>query len=262
MDEPELETETETETEIPELFDEHTTEDFAELPVSDEPEIVAEFSSTQEQPTIFDTPAASAEPEEHHLTSTVCDTCLELNLTTKSCILCERCEQAFCLHYASMVDARYCVNCLSDISMTKQVITKEYVHRDSERNVTTVYRRRARQVKINGMDWLFAQRQINDMSDMELDLKVEYHRNILSLLISEQEDRRNAKMHRYAGIKAVPTPATTNVTNTSTTTTTTKKVRTVSKTKQQEQLAALLKTITAKGTSIADIAAMLKKGVK
>jgi transposase len=34
----------------------------------------------------------------------------------------------------------------------------------------------------------------------------------------------------------------------------------VSKTKQQEQLAALLKSITAKGTSIDQIAAMLKKG--
>jgi hypothetical protein len=234
----------EAEAEAPSVYDE-------ELPISGEPQPIAQIIDV-------DTPS----PIEHHLTSTVCDVCLELNLTTKSCICCERCEQAFCLHFASMVDARYCVNCLSDISMTKQVITKEYVHHDGEHNITTVYRRRAREVKINGMDWLFAQRQITDMSDMELDLKIEYHRNILSLLISEQENRRNAKMHRYAGIKAIPTPNTTTVSSSTTTTTTTKKVRTVSKTKQQEQLAALLKSITAKGTSIADLAAMLKKGGK
>jgi hypothetical protein len=235
--------ETTEEVETPSLYDE-------ELPISAEPQTVEAAAQTE---------AAPPEPQEHHLTSTVCDVCLELNLTTKSCICCERCEQAFCLHFASMVDARYCVNCLSDISMTKQVITKEYVHHDSEHNVTTTYRRRAREVKINGMDWLFAQRQLTDMSDMEVDLKIEYHRNLLSLLISEQENRRNVKMHRYAGIKAVPTPATTTVSSTSTTTTTTKKTRTVSKTKQQEQLAALLKSITAKGTSIADIAALLKQ---
>jgi hypothetical protein len=150
---------------------------------------------------------------------------------------------------------------MSDISVTKQIITKEYCHRDDERGVTSIYRRRAREVKIAGLDWLFAQRRITDLSDMELDLAIEYHRNILSLMISEQESRRNVKMHRYAGVKvSIPTPSTTTVSNTSTTTTTTKKTRVVSKTKQQEQLAALLKSITAKGTSIDQIAAMLKKG--
>jgi hypothetical protein len=228
------------------LYDEETA-------ISDAPELIAEIPvpQSENQDSLAET----------HLTSTVCDVCLELNLTTHSCIKCQRCEQAFCFHFASAVDAVYCVNCMSDISVTKQIITKEYTHRDDERGVTSICRRRAREVKIAGLDWLFAQRRITDLSDMELDLAVEYHRNILSLMISEQESRRNVKMHRYAGVKvSIPTPATTTVSNTSTTTTTTKKTRVVSKTKQQEQLAALLKSITAKGTSIDQIAAMLKKG--
>jgi hypothetical protein len=231
-----------------------------EYAISDAPELIAEIP-VPPQSASTTTIADPDIPVESHLTSTVCDVCLELNLTTHSCIKCQRCEQAFCLHFASAVDAVYCVNCMSDISVTKQIITKEYVHRDDERGVTSIYRRRAREVKIAGLDWLFAQRRITDLSDMELDLAIEYHRNILSLMISEQESRRNVKMHRYAGVKvSIPTPATTTVSNTSTTTTTTKKTRVVSKTKQQEQLAALLKSITAKGTSIDQIAAMLKKG--
>ena len=169
-----------------------------------------------------------------------------------------RCEQAFCFHFASSIDAQYCVNCMSNISVTKQVITKEYVHRDEERQVTSIYRRRAREVQIKGLDWLFAQRRIPDQSDVELDLTIEYHRNILQLLLTEQEQRRNAKMHRYAGVRVVPVPSgqpkagdPTKVS--STTTTTVKKTRTVSKNKAAEQAAAVLNSLLAGGMSIDDI---------
>lgn len=243
----------------------YTTEEEAsiydeEFPISDEPELITEIPSASFIPQDLIIPSLADEnTESPHLTSTVCDVCLELNLTTHSVIKCERCEQAFCFHFASNIDARYCVNCMSDMSMTKQVITKEYVHRDSERGITSIYRRRAREVKISGLDWLFAQRKISELSDTELDLTIEYHRNILSLMITEQEARRNAKMHRYAGIKvSIPTPSTTTVSDT--TTTTTKKTRTVSKTKQQEQLAAMLKSMLAGGTTPDQILAKLRGG--
>jgi hypothetical protein len=224
-----------------------------EFPVSSEPEIIATLP--------LDTPLA-AEPEDTtpHLTSTVCDVCLELNLTTKAQVICcERCEQAFCFHYASSVDTRYCVNCLSDISVTKQVISKEYVHRDEENKVTSVYRRKAREVKIGGCSWLFAQRKIAEISDVELDLTIEYHRNILMLQIDEQERRRNAKMHRYANTPyKIPTPSTTTVSNS--TTTTVKKTKTVSKDKAAEQLAAILGAMAASGKKfdMNAVAAVLK----
>lgn len=214
-----------------------------EFPVSAEPELVAEFSADVKIP----------EPEDPtpHLTSTVCDVCLELNLTHKDQIItCSHCEQAFCFHYASSVDAQYCVNCMSDINVQKNTISKEYIHRDEQGGVTSVYRRKAREVKIGGLSWLFAQRKITELSDVELDMAIEYHRNILSLMISEQEQRRNTKMHRYAGIKAIPTPTTTKVSDD--TTTSVRKTRTISKTKAEEQLAAVMK---AKGV---DMAALLK----
>jgi hypothetical protein len=119
------------------------------------------------------------------------------------------------------------------------------------------YRRRAREIQISGLDWLFAQRKIVELSDLELDLSIEYHRNILSLMCTEQEQRRTAKMHRYAGVKIHLAPSVTDVNHT--TTTTVKKTRTVSKTKAQEQIAALLKNMAAKGMTMDKIAAMLRK---
>jgi hypothetical protein len=236
----------ETETEEDSIYE-------TELPISAEPELVAEIPSAElpEEPAPTET--------EHHLTSCVCDVCLELNLTQKSAIACIRCEQAFCFHFASNIDARYCVNCMSDMSVTKSTISKEYIHRNEAEQITSVYRRRAREVKISGLDWLFAQRKIVDLADTELDLTIEYHRNILSLLITEQESRRNAKMHRYAGVNVkIANPSTTTISDTTTTSTTTKKSRTVSKTKQNEQLAAILQSVLAKGKSMEQILAALK----
>jgi mRNA-degrading endonuclease toxin of MazEF toxin-antitoxin module len=140
--------------------------------------------------------------------------------------------------------------------VAKSVITKTYKHKNAE-GQTVFYRRRAREIQISGLDWLFAQRKIVELSDLELDLSIEYHRNILSLMCTEQEQRRTAKMHRYAGVKIHLTPSTTGVNQT--TTTTVKKTRTVSKTKAQEQIAALLKNMAAKGMTMDKIAAMLKK---
>jgi hypothetical protein len=219
---------------------------------TDEPEEI-----TAEEASHTDIPAEPTEIEESHLTVTVCDCCLELNLThPTSVIRCARCGQAFCFHFASTIDAQYCVNCLSDIAVAKSVITKTYEHKNAE-GQTVFYRRRAREIQISGLDWLFAQRKIIELSDLELDLSIEYHRNILSLMCTEQEQRRTAKMHRYAGMKIHLTPSTTGVNHT--TTTTVKKTRTVSKTKAQEQIAALLKNMAAKGMTMDKIAALLKK---
>jgi hypothetical protein len=244
-----------------ELFPADESEDSAlEEPVqevffapTDEPEEIS-----AEEAIATDIPLEATPVEEAHLTSTVCDVCLELNLTTKTCICCARCGQAFCLHFASSVDAQYCVNCLSDISMSKSTITKTYKHKNDETGTTTFYRRKAREIKIDGLDWLFSQRKIVELSDMELDLSIEYHRNILSLMIAEQERKRTEYMHRYAGVKIhIPMPATTTVHDS--TTTTVKKTRTVSKNKQQEQLAAMLKQMQAKGLGLNDIMKLIKK---
>jgi hypothetical protein len=263
-------TEDETVTDIEEFEDESAEDEEAQklhnecFSVSADPEVIATVPFGEEEKLGIPLPSLVPDPADEvpHLTSTVCDVCLELNLTHPAQIIrCERCEQAFCYHYASNIDARYCVNCMSDISVTKQVISKEYVHRDEQEHITSVYRRRAREVKIEGLSWLFAQRKIAELSDVELDMSIEYHRNILSLMIDEQERRRNAKMHRYAGVKTQYLNTTTGANVTNTTTTTVKKTRTVSKNKAEEQLNALIGAIAkSKGLDANAIAAILKGG--
>lgn len=238
-----------------------------------ETEAEAEFEESEE----LEEPLLTAEPEEiapadilpgevivpeddgpkGHLTELVCDCCLELNLVTKSVIKCPNCEQAFCLHFASTIDAQYCVNCMSDMSVTKQIITKTYEHRNAETGETKFYRRNARSIKIEGLDWLFSQRKIYELNDEELDLSIEYHRNIMQLMLMEQEQRRVEKLHRYANVVIKAPPSAAKVTNT--TVTTTKKTRTVTKDKAAEQLQALMRSMLAKGLTPAQIQAMFKK---
>jgi hypothetical protein len=238
--------------EIPDLEEEAIfgtpIEEEEPLVPTDEPEEI-----TLEEAASTDIPLPT-EPEEPHLTATVCDCCLELNLTHPTSVVnCERCGQAFCFHFASTVDAQYCVNCLSDISVQSSIITKTYEHTNAETGTHTFYRRKAREIKIDGLDWLFAQRKIITLTDLELELAIEYHRNILSLMITEYEARRNAKIHRYANTKIVfPTKSPIS----STATTTTRKIRTISKTKVQEQLAALVAQMLAKGMTPDMLAAL------
>lgn len=225
----------------------------AELPITDEPEEVSPAEIKPEE--IIE--SEDAPEDKGHLTELVCDCCLELNLVTKSCIKCARCGAAFCLHYASTIDAQYCVNCMSRMSVTKEVLTKTYEHKNPETGDVHFYRRKARLIKLEGLDWLFSQRKIVDLSDEELDLSIEYHRNIMYLMIAEQERHRNEKMHRYANVTFKHTKSAAKVTDT--TTTTVKKTRTVSKDKASEQLQAIMKAMLAKGLSVEQIQAMLKK---
>ena len=228
-------------------------DDESEKSISDEPEEVSpEEISAEEVIVSEDDPA-----DRGHLTELVCDCCLELNLVTKSCIKCARCDQPFCLHFASTIDAQYCVNCMSEMSVTKEVVTKIYEHRNAETGETHFYRRKARAIKIDGLDWLFSQRKIVELSDIELDLSIEYHRNILNLMIAEQERHRNERMHRYANIVFKPSHSATKVSDS--TTTTVKKTRTVSKDKASEQLQAIMKAMLSKGLTVEQIQAMLKK---
>ena len=76
--------------EIVDLSDSPIEED-SELPVevfvpTDEAEEI-----TAEEAATTDIPLPAPEEDAGHLTCTVCDCCLELNLTTKTVITCQRC---------------------------------------------------------------------------------------------------------------------------------------------------------------------------
>lgn len=202
-------------------------------------------------------------------TSLVCMTCMRSNLTEEIRIQkCERCTKIYCVHFASNIDPRFCTNCLSDISMSKETIRKTYINElydeESDTVVTKEYTRRAQLVKLAGFDWLFYQRKIFSMSDDALELAQEFHREILNAIIAEREDRKAKFMHRYAGVRVASNASAAGQVNVNTTTEV-KKTRTISSTKLAANANAMLQSMLATGMSLEQILAKIdemQKGIK
>lgn len=192
-------------------------------------------------------------PEEN---SNICEVCLSDNLLKAVGIrACPRCNKGFCVHYASKFDAQYCVDCMSEITVTENQITKITEHYNEITDKLVRYSQRAKQIKLDGQDWLFAQRRVKDLNEAELAATIEYHISYYRLLVLEAEERRVAHAHRNAGVRmSSPTSVTTSVT------TTINKSTQAKSTKQQAQMSALIGAMIAKGMTMEQIMAMLKGG--
>jgi len=157
------------------------------------------------------------------------------------------------------------VECLADVSLYKEVITKSYIHEsyneETDTVTTTEYKRKARSIRLEGMDWLFAQRKIHTLTDESLELAIEYHREILSGMLAEREQRRAEYRHRYAGVKEVPSPSG-SVDKSLQTNTTVKRTRTISSTKAAATADSILQSMLAGGADISKIMEMLEKASK
>ena len=231
-----------------------STPEVPKIPTQDPQEASKPPQTTQAQESLLDPPME--EPiEEEHFSGKVCASCLSDNLLRVVGIVnCPRCKTAFCLHFTSKIDPQYCLECMSDLSVTKEIVRKEYEFYNETTDKTTKYARRARRIQLEGLDWLFAQRKIPSMSDAELDMAIEYHRVYCNLLLIEAEKRRTEKMHRYANVKVViPAEGTSTVTKT----TTTKKTKTTSSTKAQALMSTMFEQLLKQGKSVDEIIKML-----
>src|SRR5208282_1497180 len=189
-------------------------------------------------------------------TAKVCKHCLELNLIEEIKIArCSKCNSIYCIHFASSIDPSQCTECLADVSVTKDVVTKTYEHYNEETDVVTEYKRRARSIKINGMDWLFAQRKIISLTDDELELAIEYHRGILNGMLKEREERRMKYAHRFAGV-SIPEETLTGVSSTSNIEV--KRTKTISSSKQEAAASSMMKALLASGFKLEDIMKILE----
>lgn len=196
------------------------------------------------------------------LDNLVCDICLELNLTEAVHIQkCVVCEESYCTHHASIVDPTHCAECLHDVTVTFETIKKTETHLNHVTNQPYTRTRKARQIKLGGMHWLFAQRKIGDMNDQELALAIEYHRAYYDALIYEREKRRIDNFHRNANKQyKVNSSSSTTVTST----TVVKKSKTVTGTKpktQEVNLSAALQLLLKQGFTMEQIKGMIT-GVK
>jgi hypothetical protein len=118
---------------------------------------------------------------------TICDICRENNLTKKIKVSsCKECSRDYCIHFASSVDPSYCSDCLAEVSMEKSVIVRVTEHSVSGSKLKYQRRSSAVQIRFGGEDFLFYSRKIHTLSDLELELAIEYHHAIYSSMILER----------------------------------------------------------------------------
>lgn len=184
--------------------------------------------------------------------NSVCPTCLASNLLSEIKIArCVKCHRLYCVHFASTIDSIYCVECLSDITLFKETITKTYEYTDDEGNVTSTYKKKAKLIRLEGLNWLFSQRKIVSLSDDELELAIEYHREILSGMLNERETRKNAYLHRFAN---APLPKKEGGTEAST-----KVTKSIKSTTEGAKVSSILKAMMASGMTPQQIMGILSR---
>lgn len=131
----------------------------------------------------------------------VCQECVALEaLPLKACA---RCGVEFCSHHASLTDVRYCGNCLSDFKVVENQVIKTVEHLNDRDEVVRKRTYMATQFKLEGTDWLFAAGKILEMDEATLSSTIEYHRHMVSLFLTERENRRVERAHKLAQIKVV-----------------------------------------------------------
>ena len=106
---------------------------------------------------------------------------------------CAKCGIAYCEHYSSNIDIRFCGNCMSDfkVSTSTEIRTEERSNEAGE----VVYKKRVtcKRLHLEGSDWLFSAAKIHTLSDDDLDATIEYHSAIKGMMLQEREERRVEK---------------------------------------------------------------------
>lgn len=115
--------------------------------------------------------------------------------------VCTKCNIVYCVHYASDVDIRFCGNCLADFRVIETIEIKTTDRVMPNGAVISRKRQVARNIKLEGMDWLFQAQKISTMTDEDILNSIEYHNAIKSLLMNEREERRIVHFKQLSQIK-------------------------------------------------------------
>lgn len=140
-----------------------------------------------------------AQPEQEHVIVPVCYLCDRPAVGSK----CARCNKWYCEKDTSLLDGRYCNECMVEVTITEEKYTKITEEYDEERDVLRTEKHSCKDIIFKGIDWMFACRRINEMSDAELRPELEYHRALIAILENELVNRsvKNYKMKVQAGIE-------------------------------------------------------------
>jgi len=128
-----------------------------------------------------------------------CVTC-DTRSETKSCI---KCAVVFCRHYASAIDIRFCANCIGEVAVKESILEKVIEHTKPDGTISFSRKFQSKMIKLEGVDWLFANHLIEDMTDAEIDGAVEYHRANVDLMLMERESRKQERIRKLASVKVI-----------------------------------------------------------
>lgn len=150
-----------------------------------------------------DIPLPQEEVKRADLPDKICTSCLELNLIQAGVIdkwvRCKTCNDYFCIHGASKLDPQNCIHCCNDFKIIDVVETEAREIRNSEGLLIGTRNHRVRHITLSGLDWLFYNRRINDLTDVELEHAIEYHQSIFNGMMYEREARRIKHFQRNKG---------------------------------------------------------------
>lgn len=98
---------------------------------------------------------------------------------------CINCQKDFCLLDTNKLDSRYCAECMSDIVIEDTKYTKTSEEYDEVTDTTRHVEHSCRDIRFNGIDWMFAQQRLSGMTDTEAKIELEYHRAMVHFLESD-----------------------------------------------------------------------------
>lgn len=143
------------------------------------------------------------EIKESDLPDKICTPCLERNLiepgVCETFLKCNKCGEEFCIHGVSKLDPQYCIQCCNNFKIVDVVETVQRPVFNLTGELLAVQKFKVRHITLSGKHWLFFNRQISSLTDVELDHAIEYHQSIYHGMIYEREGRFVKKIQRNKG---------------------------------------------------------------
>lgn len=120
---------------------------------------------------------------------------------------CKGCGNPLTPENISKTDFSFCNNCLHDVSVTITKVTKTEIVEDydleQDKPVPIETREfKARQIKIEGPDWVFHSKIISQMTEDELRIGIQFRKASVSLMESELVERKIKKEKaQFGGVR-------------------------------------------------------------
>ena len=125
---------------------------------------------------------------------------------------CQRCERSFCTEHAARFSPNFCQECFKNLAVVVDKFVRTSEDYDQTTDKLTTRRESCARIQIDGPDYVFYTKWINNLNDEELLSIFEFHYFIVKLIEHENEVR---KINRNKRNREMPLPlATTTVTET------------------------------------------------